>query len=333
MLGKTDPAIAGPVRRILAYSVDFIVLALPLSVVGAQLFDQLLALGQGTKLIGLAALALYYGSLRGGTLGKRLVGIRVVDHAGAPISASVAVTRALLLFGPVFILGLDVGPLLPNDPSALPFVLLGCLLTVGLVGANFYLFFFNARTLQLVSDLIMRTYVVRAGGDGDVVARTWPPHIAIAGLILTLSLALPFIPAHTFESWQPARSLLFYVKLRNALATERDRYLIGFEQSSTLSASNLTIDIGLHRAPDNIDAIARDVAAKALAIDPILMGYKTFTVTMSYGPDFGLASCLRTHSREGPVAVWRTWVASSGQLANQPPSSITHATAYTCEAP
>lgn len=80
--------IAGFWQRMLGLIVDLIVVCVPLIALGWALTGWLEALGQAGRLIGFVIALGYFGLLNsslghGQTLGKRLLGIRVVDPNGA----------------------------------------------------------------------------------------------------------------------------------------------------------------------------------------------------------------------------------------------------------
>jgi uncharacterized RDD family membrane protein YckC len=87
-----EPAkIAGFWRRLLAFLIDCLILAIVGLVVGSIFFDAFAALGGWGKLVGFTIALIYFGTLnstvgKGQTLGKRLVNIKVVNCEGEPIS-------------------------------------------------------------------------------------------------------------------------------------------------------------------------------------------------------------------------------------------------------
>src|SRR5262245_3395670 len=105
------PPIAGFWRRLAAFVVDGLILAVPAMLLGFALFNWAASLGQAGRLIGFVVALLYFGLLNsrlggGQTLGKRLLGIRVTDRNGAPLSPLRAILRYLVLAVPYFLNGL-----------------------------------------------------------------------------------------------------------------------------------------------------------------------------------------------------------------------------------
>jgi len=83
--------IAGLWRRLAALVIDGLTLGVPALLLGLTLFHWASSLGRAGRLIGFVVALLYFGVLNsrfggGQTLGKRLLGIRVADRAGAPLS-------------------------------------------------------------------------------------------------------------------------------------------------------------------------------------------------------------------------------------------------------
>jgi uncharacterized RDD family membrane protein YckC len=98
--------LAGPVTRCLAWVVDLACIAAVLSIFGvlARLFDLISpSFGTALKLIGYFVISIGYGifcewTLRGQTVGKRLLRLRVVDAEGLRLQFNQIVTRNLLRF-------------------------------------------------------------------------------------------------------------------------------------------------------------------------------------------------------------------------------------------
>ena len=94
--------IAGFWRRVGALVLDSIVLGLLGIPLGLLVGERFAPVGTPARLMGLLVLIPYLGLLgsqvgRGQTLGKRLLGLRVVDASGQPLSVTRACMRAALL--------------------------------------------------------------------------------------------------------------------------------------------------------------------------------------------------------------------------------------------
>src|SRR5580698_9064311 len=96
-------AIAGFWRRLAALFIDMILLAIVGFVIGTLAFRQLVEMGQSARLIGAAITLVYYGVLNsglggGGTLGKRMLGLRVVRRNGQTIGLARSLLRTIVFW-------------------------------------------------------------------------------------------------------------------------------------------------------------------------------------------------------------------------------------------
>ena len=121
------------------------------------------------------------------TLGKRILGIKIVTARGAPLSVGASTLRAAIFCVPYFLNGLWVG----GSAVALG---LGTFLIFGVGGSIVYLLLFNRLTRQSLHDLAVGAYVVSnsTSDSSRYVIRMWPGHRVAVGIILLLSLALPY---------------------------------------------------------------------------------------------------------------------------------------------
>src|SRR5262249_47264486 len=123
--------IAGFWRRLDAFAVDCLVLAVPAMFLGLALFDLAESLGGAGRLIGAIAALLYFGVMNsrlggGQTFGKRLLGLRVVDRSGDLLSPARSIVRFLVFSAPYFLnsLWFDVDPAAMGPELFLLFLLL-----------------------------------------------------------------------------------------------------------------------------------------------------------------------------------------------------------------
>ncbi|GGA83493.1 hypothetical protein GCM10011521_22340 [Arenimonas soli] len=189
------PAFAGFWRRLGAFFIDGLVLGLFGLLVGLAIGDVLAGMGGYERFVGFA-IALAFGLLNsrltgGRTPGKYLLGIRVADLSGAPISIPRALLRQAVLSLPFFLNGA------PFDEQTL-FSFFGVVLSVLLFGGMFaivYLFVFNRKSRRSLHDLVAGTCVVRSVPPGGVppVAPIWRGHLVVVGLVALFSAAAPFL--------------------------------------------------------------------------------------------------------------------------------------------
>jgi uncharacterized RDD family membrane protein YckC len=287
------------------------------------LFDWAASLGQAGRLIGFATALLYFGLLNshfggGQTLGKRLLGIRVVDRNGDTLSAMRSVVRFLVLGVPYFLNGLwfDLDPSSIGPAIRMLFVLL-VLLVFGGGGAIVYLFAFNRRTRQSLHDLVVGSFVVRSS------AVTVPVTLAIARLHLIITgcwLALTLIVPAVFvwiayehgdvlaKRFQPLADL--QTALRSELGVRATKVTMG--RTITTSTGNgtsttdyLQVEAQPNAKQDDFDALALQIAGVVLDRDPDLLGKQVLIVQVQRRFDFGIAGWSHTRREAYSGAGWR----------------------------
>ena len=187
---------AGFWRRVAAFLVDSVILGLIGYALGLVLFDTFVRLGPWGRCVGFVVALAYFvpqESGRGGgqSLGKRLLGIRVVDAQGRALGPGRSVAR-FGVFGVPYFLN---GAALPMDVATFAGGFVLAVLALGGMLALAYLLVFNRRTRQSLHDLAVGAFVVRAGrarpAPGPV--RLWGGHRAIAGALVVLAGATPLM--------------------------------------------------------------------------------------------------------------------------------------------
>lgn len=311
--------IAGFWRRLVAAIVDALVLAAPAFFVGNLFFDELAELGQNGRFIGLVVSLAYFGILnsslgKGQTLGKRLLGVRVVGASGRPIGLLRSVVRSSILSVPFYLNGFDLTPFAADDEST---VLLGAFASFFVFGcgsAIIYLYVFNRRTRQSLHDLFVESFVVRAEQGGDVAARVWPAHVAIALGLLVVSLAGPaMLQRHVgelasddlFKSLQGLEEGVVskHPNIRRVSATTETVTLATTKETSTTKF--LVVEVRLRRRVEDTPPIFRDVAMAVLEREPNILGQDKLKITISTGFELGIVTVTNSQTEVGTVAEWR----------------------------
>lgn len=330
--GGSAPAgarIAGFWRRLAAAIVDWVALGVPAYVVAYLFFDQLAALGQEGRVFGAALSLGYFGFLNsnlggGQTLGKRLLGIRVVGASGAPIGLPRAMLRWLVLALPFYLNGVDLSRYVEGDRAFMQ-TGIGALTLLAVFGfgmAHAYLYVFNRKTRQSLHDLFAESYVVRVG-SGEVTARVWPVHVAIAVALLTVSAVLPaFVQqlSRTIASDETFAAM-------NAIAEdiEKDPRVLEASVSSqsgtawssgdsdkTTTTSELLVSVQVPKRSDDVAPILLDVGRVVLRHAPDLLGNEKLTVSIVVGFDVGLVSGTESHTETGTAEEWQRAVDGQG---------------------
>lgn len=290
--------IAGFWRRLLALLVDSLILGVAGAVLAYPLRDQLVHWGAWGRLLGFLVALGYFGymnsKLAGGqTPGKRMLNVKVVDATGAPLSLGRSVVRFLPLAAAWFLNGLAL------PPSARQVPLLGDLLSIAVFGVGLsivYLYAFNRRTRQSLHDLLVGSYVVKAGTDSEIHAQTpWPAHYGVCVFFLVASALAPSVAAR-FANTEPFTSLQDVqriVMLQPEVMTAqvvRVTLLSGKERKSSLS-------IVIHSANPAVENAerARQIASAAFArATGDAKSVDFVTLTMVYGYDIGISSRWRS---------------------------------------
>lgn len=187
---------AGFWRRVAAFVVDGLILGLVGYALGLVFFDTFVRMGPWGRIVGFIVALAYFvpqESGRGGgqSLGKRLLGIRVVDARGRALSPARGALR-FTVFGVPYFLN---GAVLPMNVATFAGGFPLALLALGGMLALAYLLVFNRRTRQSLHDLVADAFVVRAArvslAPGPT--RMWGGHRAIAGALIVSAGATPLM--------------------------------------------------------------------------------------------------------------------------------------------
>jgi len=266
-----DAEIAGFFQRIFAAVIDAVVL-LAIFFFGVLPFFGWFA--PETTFVQLGISLLYFSLLNsryagGATLGKRLLGVRVVTRTGDYIGFFRSLWRAA-----VHILPPAIGNLVPVLlPSVQSDPLTGAIVAAGVFGfpfATIYLYIFNWSTRQVVHDLAAGTFVVRADtADSPFRVRTPLAHIVIAAVIIVLAGA---VTARLKPNLSKPTGCA--PKINDAVRTLpfADRVTVKDEVSPWRSGSSaprrISVIVTVTRRDYSHEA--RGVAAKTLAACPIM---------------------------------------------------------------
>jgi len=305
-------------RRLGAMVVDSIVLGLIGSLLGLAFFDALSTLGAVGPLLGLVIATCYFGfqnsALCGGqTLGKRIVGIQVVDVEGKSISPGRSIAR-YLAFGLPFFMGNPM--LLGSSLASLPGLLL-CGLVSFWLGTIAYLFVFNLPTRQSLHDLLVHTYVVRTKTRGAVTpSKLWLGHYAVLGLLGSLMLAM-VCAGYLLIQWGPFPQLLAIQRTLQAdphvgYASVSAGKNYSFGNAAPRESSSLEVTVFWNGKPDNMDDAVRSVADTLIskAHDEVSK-QDLVDIQVSYGYNIGIASSSVSSSYSHSPEEWEKIVSDS----------------------
>jgi uncharacterized RDD family membrane protein YckC len=325
--------IAGFWRRLVALFVDMIVLGIVGFIIGTFAFRQLVEMGQSARLIGAAITLVYCGVLNsglggGGTLGKRMLGLRVVQRDGQTIGLARSLLRTIVFWTPFYLDGATSSsfgiPGLSNpSPIASALTVADLVIVFGGLFLIFYLYIFNWRTRQTLHDLIAGTFVVRAPGVGTPLAvRFWKGHLAVAATIVVLVFALPlallwstaggksFAQSYLGGAFQNTTSLEQAILARPGVASAEvaTNTMVGQSfnngTATSFSSTTLTVVVQARGIPVSTTALENDIAATVLATDPGILGQQNLSVKVMYGYNLGIWSWSNGEQFTGTPAEW-----------------------------
>lgn len=290
--------IAGFWRRLGALAIDGIAMGLVGAIIGALFFDPLARMGIHARLIGFAVALTYFGignsRIAGGrTLGKRLLGVRVVDAGGRPLSLPRSLTRYAVLGTPLFLNGLPLDPRYAQSPL----VYLLALVVFGGTSAIVYLYLFNRRTRQSLHDLAVGSYVVRAEAAVRETSfpRLWPGHlVVVAGLAAAASIT-PLLLQRLLAKQDWADLAAVQQSVSGQPHVMHAQVSRGWTSSGGKQAHSLQSLLWLDAPLTEDEVFARRIARQMAKAGSKPATDETIVVTLVYGYDLGIASVWNRH--------------------------------------
>jgi uncharacterized RDD family membrane protein YckC len=192
--------IGGFWRRLASLILDGLILGLVGSVCGLLMFDQLARLGIWGRVVGFLVGLAYFGILnsaigKGQTLGKRLMGIEVIDRSGRHISLPRSLLRYAIVGVPFFL----KGAMIPTSVMMSPIGYTIGFVIFGFGGAIIYLYVFNRRTRQSLHDLLVGSFVTKTTLQGEVAGSVWRPHLVVVGAWVVTVIGLSVVLTNTIR--------------------------------------------------------------------------------------------------------------------------------------
>jgi uncharacterized RDD family membrane protein YckC len=306
----TQLTICGFWRRIVALIIDCLVLGLFGEVLGLFFFDFLAHLGGWGRLIGFGLALGYFALLnsalgRGKTVGKRIMGIEVIDSAGRHISVGRSFLRYLVLGVPFFL----HGAILPLGVFQSPVGYLIELIALGGGGSIAYLYVFNRRTRQSLHDLAVGTFVVRGSEPGAFSAGSiWRPHLVIAGVWCLAAVGISEAPRWLLKGSAFSDLIAVQEKLLSSGKVLRASATIGdswsYRNGAAVKTSFFRSDAIWRERPGDYKAAAEEVASVILANYPGIAKEDFLDVSISYGYDIGIARMWIRHDFRKSPGQW-----------------------------
>jgi uncharacterized RDD family membrane protein YckC len=307
--------IAGFWSRLGALSIDLLILGVPALLFGLALFRWVESLGRSGRLIGFIAALLYFGLLNsriggGQTLGKQLLGIRVMRKDGETLSPMRSVLRFLVIAIPFFLNGLwfDVDITVPGPLEYLLFVFLTVVVFGGL-GAIAYLFAFNRRTRQSLHDIAVGSFVVRSPRTGVPDSLSTPRlHLIIVGC--WLALVAPGFAILALHNYSPPPLNELQVAIKTQLGLRHVRLATRTVSTITMrgggsTTSYLEVNAWPHEMTDDLRELLPSIASIVLERLPDLPGEQLLIVRVHRGFDLGIATWASSSHDMHDIATWR----------------------------
>ena len=304
-------AIAGFWRRLGAFFLDCLALGVAGVALGLFLADELASLGAWGRLLGFFVALIYFGILNstiagGQTLGKRVLGLRVVAKDGTPLSVAKSALRFLPLGAPWFLN-------FAQFPESVLSSFWSYVLSVAVFGIGLsiiYMYVFNRRSRQSLHDLLVGSYVVTADTTGPVVVPAGGrAHLAVCALLIVVSGIAPYFAKNLAASEPFASSMSIY----RAVNSEPWVLHAGVYRGQTVTTTTNTgtstttyLYIVAHcKDPDVANAErAKRLAALALSTDESAASVDVLQVTLRYGYDIGIASSWRSQNHVHTPEEW-----------------------------
>jgi uncharacterized RDD family membrane protein YckC len=305
--------IGGMWRRLFAFLLDALLLGIVGALVGAAFFDTLARMGPLARIVGFFIALCYFGLFdssagNGQTIGKRFLGLKVVDAQGGMLSLEEAILRFIVFAVPFFANGLA----LPISRTPWPVSALLGAVVFGGGATNLYLLIFNRPMRQGLHDLSVNTYVVMNVSEGPIVsAPFWKPHWGIIGTLVVLLGAIPpLIVTFLFGKGTLAqmRTDATLVERIDGVQSAGVNETSVFHSGDSGSAKLLSINILWTGEPGNEEQIADQVAKLIIQNDHSIQNYTRMRVAITRGYDLGFGSRWTSRAFGYSPDEWRSRV-------------------------
>jgi uncharacterized RDD family membrane protein YckC len=302
---------AGFWRRTAAFFLDWMLLAVVGCVLGVFLGDFFMRMGRWERLIGFAIALLYFVPLNSGlgggqTVGERALGIRAVSKTGERLSVGRSLVRSFVLLLPFFVTGAPI-PMAQLHPAAS--TLFGEIV-FGLGGAIWYLIVFNARTRQSLHDLVVGSYVVRAGSEAADKPKVWRGHYVVVALIFLLVAVVPMLLGNMVKNWLGNEIFAAYGAIQHQPEVAMTSVVAGQtvfwdNKGGERFATAVTVTARLNRRVENLDAEANKLVGILLQEYPEAGKKDSIGIVLSTGFNLGIWSWSHSEAFSFSPDQWR----------------------------
>lgn len=327
--------ISGFWRRLFAFGSDLLILALTLAYPVYRWFPFFLLHPGWTLFIGFATAFIYFVILnshlgKGQTMGKRAMGIRVVNIRGETISVGRSALRFLVLALPFYA---DKAQFTCNGQAcALTTIMSWLVVAWELVIV--YLFIFNRRTRQSLHDLVAGAYVIEASlwptrnlqlaAPGDVTFSSsaplyvtsqeiWREHWVIFGATLIVGTVLAVTLSQGFMSNVPYAQL---AQIQQAVLRSGKARMVSVKIVKNWIGKRTTthLQVSFYPTSDAADyeKQAAEIAGIVLEGSPNALEMDLLDVVVLREAEFGFLHISANRSYSHTPSEWRHIVFSSG---------------------
>jgi len=294
----TEPelrVIAGFWQRILAYCIDLLVLCAAGLALGFAFYAFWARLGGSARFIGFAIAFCYFGFTdsflrKGQSLGKSVLGLKVVDRAGRPLSVGRALVRYFILELPFLLNGIWLSAGLNDWRVSFAVNALRMVWSSALI----YLMVFNWLNRQGLHDWATGTFVVRRLPQGEFQpAKTWFGHGLIAIVIGLMGVGISALQERRLtRGFETAMGETLHQMQAMPDVSQAD-LIVGTKPNFLHGSTTqfVSADVWLRKRPDNYEyeQVASKVADTILRTFPPARRQDMIDVAVVYGFDLGIA--------------------------------------------
>lgn len=281
--------------RPLAVIIDALLLGLVGFLLGLGFFDQLASLGGWGRLVGFVIALSYFGILNsrighGQTIGKRLLGIRVLRLKSSYLTLSASMVRYSSVGIPFFANGFS----LPISRTPMLVIVLLSIVIFGVGGTVIYLFLFNRPTRRSLHDFIAGSIVVRKGTEALASPRLWRGHLAILAGIWALFMVVGILAGVIANQLGMSDLRRVLEAVESSSSVRSAGVFSGRSWGPQGGGTYFKVTALLSDRPTSFEHAADDIAAVVFEEYPQVMQTDELWIGIAYGYDIGIARSYRT---------------------------------------
>jgi uncharacterized RDD family membrane protein YckC len=305
---QPEREIAGFWRRLGAFALDMLLLAVAVHIVTFPFFSQLCRIGAWAPILGFFLVMPYYVLLNsraanGQTLGKMMMHIQVVNESGGLVPVSATFLRYAVLYVPLFLSGLDLP--VTRTPQAVQYLVF--FLFGGMVLVTTYLLVCNRATRQGLHDMAAGTYVVRVEQPGAVrQTPVWTGHWVIIFLLTLSTVCGAWYFSKLLNKWVDMPALLEDLRaveripgVQSGAIVDQTSWSNGKRGTAYVVTANFTGDA------NQAEILANAIASEILVRDPHVLHRDRLVITIVRGYNLGFARASVSHPFYDTPSGWQ----------------------------